>query len=131
MRLRHGTTWTSCCRMNMRSSAQRKPHSRSRSNGGPSRRAEEGAIDLNFELTDTVDRFVSAVEGGQADEIACYGTRGDGKTQGALIAQVLHAVRHEEKGFELPTMWMGVTDTFESHKQKTVPSLEEAHWEGR
>lgn len=71
------------------------------------------------------------MENGEADEIACYGTRGDGKTQGALISQVLHAVRHQQEGFDLPTRWMGVTDTFESHKQKTIPSLEEAHWEGR
>lgn len=47
------------------------------------------------------------------------------------MAMVLHSVRHEQAGFDLPTRWMGVTDTFESHKQKTIPSLEELHWEGR
>ena len=44
---------------------------------------------------------------------------------------ILHAVKHKESGFPLPVTWMGVTDTFESHKSKTVPSLLEPHWEGR
>lgn len=117
--------------MSTRSNGRRRRRLPSRSNGGFSRPPKSEEIELHFDLTDTVDRFVSAVENGEADEIALYGTRGDGKTQGALIAQVLHAVKHGEKGFDLPTIWMGVTDTFESHKQKTIPSLEELHWEGR
>ena len=88
-------------------------------------------MSLTFDLTDTIYKFVSAIESGEADEIVCYGPWGDGKTQGALIGMILHAVKHKESGFPLPVTWMGVTDTFESHKSKTVPSLLEPHWEGR
>jgi len=115
--------------MSTKSTRQRRRPLPSRSDDGSKKKTQ--GIELNFDLTDTVDQFVSAIENGEADEIACYGTRGDGKTQGAFIGQVLHAVRHKAEGFALPTIWMGVTDTFESHKQKTVPSLQELHWEGR
>lgn len=115
--------------MSIRSTRRSPPRLRSRSSAGL--RKPPNGIELNFNLTESVDRFVSAVENGEADEIACYGARGDGKTQGALIAMMLHAVRHDRAGFDLPTIWMGVTDTFESHKQKTIPSSQEPHWEGR
>lgn len=46
------------------------------------------------------------------------------------MAMIEHAQKHEEAGYDLPTTWMGVTDTFESHKQKTVKSLENPLWKG-
>jgi len=77
-----------------------------------------------------VNQFVNAVAEGQASEIACFGTRGDGKTFGVLGAMFLHAMRHELAGYPLPVIWMGVTDTFASHKLKTIPSMEKPFWKG-
>jgi hypothetical protein len=63
-------------------------------------------------------------------EIAAFGTRGDGKTMGAFGAMVLHAKRHQELGYRLPTKWLGAADTFTSHKAKTHESLQAPMWGG-
>lgn len=47
-----------------------------------------------------------------------------------MMAMIEHAQKHEEAGYDLPTTWMGITDTFESHKQKTIKSLENPLWKG-
>lgn len=98
---------------------------------GPYRPRDERVVRL--EWTPTVKRFIQAVsrgEAGASGEYAAFGTRGDGKTQGAFGAMLAHAARHQAAGFPLPTTWMGVTDTFSSHKIKTVASLQDPFWKG-
>ena len=85
---------------------------------------------MEIELQPMVSRFVKAVINGTAPEMACFGTRGDGKTIGALLATICHAKQHQEKGYPLPVQWMGVTDTHQSHKEKTVPSMNNPLWQG-
>jgi hypothetical protein len=43
---------------------------------------------------------------------------------------IAHAPKHHAAGFPLPTRWMGITDTFQSHTEKTVFSLENELWRG-
>ena len=85
-------------------------------------------LDLRF--GQTVYNFVQTAATGQAHEVAAFGTRGDGKTWGALGAMVAHAKRHHEAGYPLPCKWLGVADTFASHKNKTHDSLRDPGWAG-
>lgn len=97
-------------------------------------RPKELVLDLVYQPT--VYKFVLAAatgmteEGRIAREIACFGTRGDGKTQGAFGAMVSHATRHAQAGFPLPCKWLGVTDSFAAHKNKTHESLHNPMWKG-
>jgi hypothetical protein len=85
--------------------------------------------DLRLTWTPTVRAFIADVVAGRAREYGVFGTRGDGKTQGVLGAMLGHAVGHQAAGHPVPVRWMGVTDTFASHKLKTVRSVEDPLWQ--
>ena len=94
-------------------------------------------LDLRF--GQTVYNFVQTAATGldsrcvpprPVNEAAAFGSRGDGKTQGAFGCMVAHAKLHHEAGYPLPCKWLGVADTFESHKNKTHGSLVEPLWCG-
>ena len=92
-----------------------------------------GIENLRLDLKPIAGKFVlSAINGDPRTEreICCFGARGDGKTFAALIAMIYHAKRHVDEGYDLPVPWMGVTDTFASHKIKTHRTLESAIWKG-
>lgn len=97
---------------------------------------QQSQTDLRLDFGPTVYKFVLATATGKTEtgatarEVACFGTRGDGKTQGALGAMVAHAQLHQRAGYPLPAKWLGVTDTFASHKNKTIESLNNPMWQG-
>jgi hypothetical protein len=67
---------------------------------------------------------------GKASEGILFGPRGERKTGGAHLCMLLHAHLHHHASFPLPVKWVGVTDTFQSHRIKTVRSLEDPCWRG-
>jgi hypothetical protein len=75
-------------------------------------------------------QFIRAVATGQGDEVLALGPRGEAKTTSALIAMGYHAKLHEQANFKLPVTWMGVTDTFNAHKEKTIDTLKRDLWQG-
>lgn len=89
---------------------------------------------MDFSQQPVIAAFVQSIKNGydapKHREILCLGTRGDGKTIGVLDGMVEHAKEHYEKGYSLPTTWIGVADTFTSHKLKTVKSLINPIWGG-
>ena len=98
-------------------------------------RAKNQICEIDFSNAPVVDSFVSHISvtgnnerGGQ--EVLCVGSRGDGKTIAVLSAMPAHADQHYKKGYPLPVNWMGVTDTFTSHKLKTIRSLENPVFNG-
>lgn len=93
-------------------------------------RRQPSAKTLNLDLEPVAGQFALAVAEGKGNEIACYGTRGDGKTFAALIATILHAQKHQQAGYPLPVPWLGVTDTHRSHKLKTCRTLTHPAWLG-
>jgi hypothetical protein len=96
--------------------------------GRPPKTRERTDDELTLAWTETVAAFIWAVAHGEADEIACFGTRGDGKTMGVLGAMIEHSRKHLEAGFKWPVHWIGVTDTFSAHEQKTLQSLLDPMW---
>lgn len=85
---------------------------------------------LDLRVKGTVSKFVTAIAKGEAQEIAIFGARGDRKTSGGFVGMIEHARLHAEAGFNLPVKWIGVADTFTSHKAKTIPSLQASYWKG-
>lgn len=57
-----------------------------------------------------------------ASESAIFGARGDGKTGALPVVMAIHGDLHREAGHQLPVPWLGITDTFKSHEDKTIPS---------
>src|SRR5574342_11163 len=92
-------------------------------------KAQPRVLDLSFRPA--VSRFISlATTATDKSETMAVGTRGDGKTWGAFGAMIVHAQRHHEQGYPLPTLWSGVTDTHQAHRLKTVRSLQDPAWGG-
>lgn len=52
---------------------------------------QSSAKTLTLDLEPVAGAFALAVAEGKGREIACYGTREDGKTFAAMIAMILHA----------------------------------------
>ena len=75
-------------------------------------------------------KFIDAIARGLAKEIMALGARGDGKTVAALTAMPAHAKEHHAQGFELPTRWLGVRDSFTNHKLSTIETLKKSLWQG-
>lgn len=85
---------------------------------------------LKLSVGPVASQFIKAVALGLGDEILALGPRGEAKTISAAIATGYHAKMHEEAGFKLPVPWICATDTFNAHKEKTIPSLEKDFWQG-
>lgn len=93
-------------------------------------RLKNQVMTLDFSTAPTIDRFIDLIRNNDKPEICCFGTRGDGKTIGALTGMICHAESHQQSGYSLPVNWMGVSDTFTSHKLKTVRTMENPIWCG-
>ena len=85
---------------------------------------------LRLEPTPTVSQAIAAVKDATHPEVVVWGPRGEGKTWGALIAMVAHAMEHQRRGHPLPVKWLGPTGTFEAHKSKTHDTLRAPGWGG-
>jgi hypothetical protein len=91
---------------------------------------------VNLQFGPEMSKFILAGATGRGPngtpvrEIIAFGTRGDGKTWGALGTMIHHASLHHQAGYPLPVKWAGVTDTFRSHTEKTHDSLTSAGWGG-
>lgn len=85
---------------------------------------------ISFKPGPVASAFIKAVMNGEGDEILALGPRGEAKTISTLIAMASHAKMHEQAGFTLPVPWIGITDTFNNHKEKTHESLKKPFWQG-
>lgn len=83
-----------------------------------------------LDVRDAAARALVLAATGQASEVAVLGARGDGKSIAALLTMLAHARLHADAGHPLPVRWMAVTDTFASHKLKTIRTLEHPFWGG-
>jgi hypothetical protein len=88
------------------------------------------AQELRLDFRTAISESIHASAMGHADELAIFGPRGEGKTWGAAGTMIVHAEQHHAAGYPLPTRWIGFTDTFESHKNKTLESLSDPLWGG-
>lgn len=97
-------------------------------------RLQNQKAEISFADQPVVSKFVRTIRDGGDNpgrrEIICFGTRGDGKTIGCMVGTIEHAQQHHAMGFPLPVPWVGVTDTFTSHKLKTVKSFENPIFKG-
>ena len=90
--------------------------------GGPRKTAPNDERTATLDFTPTVAAMCEAMTYGDAREIMCVGTRGDGKTIGVLAGMISHASEHHsavdtrtgapKESHPLPTKWIGFTDTF-------------------
>jgi hypothetical protein len=85
---------------------------------------------LKLDFKPKASEFILAIANGPEPELCAFGARGDGKTFAALGGMAAHAMKHREAGFPLPVIWMGVTDTFASHRVKTHETLMKPEWQG-
>jgi hypothetical protein len=74
--------------------------------------------------------FIAQVVAGPAQEVACFGARGDGKSWGGAIACLLYADLHREAGHPLPVHVAVVAGTHAEHRAKLVRTLEAPSWHG-
>ncbi|HET6464907.1 MAG TPA: hypothetical protein VFH55_04770 [Nitrospiria bacterium] len=88
------------------------------------------ALEQNFIIGPVASAAIEAIANGEAREIGIFGPRGEAKTTSGAVATIRHAVRHKEAGYPLPVPWAVVTDSFNSHKEKTIPSLRSLIWGG-
>lgn len=97
-------------------------------------RQQNQKAEISFMEQPVVAEFVQTIRDGgrnpERREIFCFGTRGDGKTIGWMVGAIEHARAHHAAGFPLPVPWVGVTDTFTSHKLKTIKSFENVIFKG-
>lgn len=99
--------------------------------GRPRKHPPKGDRVAELSFTPTVSSVMQAMITQQRlTEIMCVGTRGDGKTIGVLAGMILQAKAHADAGYPLPVKWLGVADTFSSHKAKTFESLQKPIWKG-
>lgn len=98
------------------------------------KRLQDRSIGIDFSQQPVIAAYVQAIRDGGAhpdkNEIFAFGSRGDGKTIGVMVGMIEHARMHHAMGYPLPVPWMGVTDTFVSHKLKTIRSFENPIWQG-
>lgn len=101
--------------------------------GRPRKNKPPGERVAELHFTSTVSEVIQTMVAPpvpRLTEIMCVGTRGDGKTIGVLGGMLLQAKAHADSGAALPVKWLGVTDTFSSHKAKTFESLQKPFWKG-
>jgi len=63
-------------------------------------------------------------------QVACWSSRGERKTSGALVAIMLLAWLHKEHGGVLPYRVICAASSFSLHEKKTLRTVQAAHWGG-
>ena len=107
----------------------------SKRTGRPRKAAVPEARHAQLGFRPTIYEAIQAMRTGTMDgqpvrELALYGTRGDGKTWGVLGGMLAHAQAHAAAGHPLPVTWLGVRDTWASHRDNTIPTMQAADWKG-
>lgn len=99
---------------------------------------KDTVLDLNYGNHTICGYFVHSIITGKVPwypdqdckETIAFGSRSDGKTFGALVGMIGHAKMHEMAGFDLPTRWVGIRDSFTNHKLTTFETLKKPIWMG-